>query len=185
MMFMFNIKFPVMRKIFMAALALACTVLIGGGCSKDETGGSISLGDLSYSVTSAVAVYALDEDSEGNPVTYYEVYFMMDGLTLDALMAGTVSEGAGLVMALEFPGETYEFPKGTYVAGEDPVFLGAVFDVISEAGSDSQEITECTLTIGRSGKNYTFRISGETEDGQPVSFRYTGPVQFVDFDSMM
>lgn len=31
MMFMFNIKIPVMRKMFMAALALACTVLIGGG----------------------------------------------------------------------------------------------------------------------------------------------------------
>lgn len=28
---MFNIKIPVMRKMFMAALALACIVLIGGG----------------------------------------------------------------------------------------------------------------------------------------------------------
>lgn len=174
-----------MRKIFMAALALACTVLIGGGCSKDETGGSASVGDLSYSVTSAVALYALDEDSEGNPVTQYEVGFMMDGLTLDALMAGTVSEGAILVMGLEFPGETYEFPKGTYVAGEDPVFRGAGFEAASEESSNSYFIDPCTLTIDRSGKNYTFRISGETEDGQPVSCRYTGPVQFVDLDSLM
>lgn len=175
-----------MRKMFMAALALACTVLIGGGCSKDETGGSASVGDLSYSVTSAASFYSVDEDSDGGFVTSHAIYLMMGGLTLDAVMNDTASEGAGLAMALEFPGETYEFPEGTYVLGEDPVFFGAVFAVVSEAGSYTQEITKCTMTIGRSGKNYTFRISGETEDGQPVSCRYTGPVQFLDFvDSMM
>lgn len=174
-----------MRKMFMAALALACIVLIGGGCSKDETGGSASVGDLSYSVTSAVSFYSVDEDSDGGFVTTHTIYLMMDGLTLDAVMDETASEGVILGIGLELPGKTYEFPEGTYVAGEDPLFFGAVFAVISEAGSDSQEITKCTLTIDRSGKNYTFRISGETEDGQPVSFRYTGPVQFLDSDSLM
>ena len=182
---MFNIKIPVMRKMFMAALALACTVLIGGGCSKDETGGSASVGDLSYSVTGAASFYSVDEDSDGGFVTSHTIYLMMGGLTLDAVMNDTASEGVILGIGLELPGKTYEFPEGTYVLGEDPVFFGAVFVVVSEAGSDSQEITKCTMTIGRSGKNYTFRISGETEDGQPVSCRYTGPVQFVDQDSMM
>lgn len=182
---MFNIKIPVMRKMFMAALALACTVLIGGGCSKDETGGSASVGDLSYSVTGAASFYSVDEDSDGGFVTTHTIYLMMDGLTLDAVMEDTASEGAIFGILLELPGKTYEFPEGTYVAGEDPVFGGVAFAVVSEAGTDSQEITKCTLTIGRSGKNYTFKVSGETEDGQPVSCRYTGPVQFVDLDSMM
>lgn len=143
------------------------------GCSDIDDSSLAEYGNNTYIVTDAeVCRYAYGT-------------FMMGGLTLDAVMNDTASEGVILGIGLELPGKTYEFPEGTYVLGEDPVFLGAVFDVVSEAGSDSQEITKCTMTIGRSGKNYTFRISGETEDGQPVSCRYTGPVQFVDFDSMM
>ena len=165
----------------MAALTLACTVLIGGGCSKDETGGSASFGDFSYSVTSAVAFYNLSKDTEGNPVTEYNIYLLFDGLTLEEIIDGTASMPSSCAIGMALPGETYELPVGTFMAEEDIIY--AVF--VSEKDQLESNISSCTMTIGRSGKNYTFRISGETEDGQPVSCRYTGPVQFVDFDSMM
>ena len=155
-------------------------MLVGGGCSKDETGGSASVGDLSYSVTSAVVFYNLGEDTEGNSVTEYCIYFLFDGLTFEEMIDGTASMPSACIIAMTLPGETYELPVGTFMA--EDISLASF---VSEKDQLESDISSCTMTIGRSGKNYTFRISGETEDGQPVSCRYTGPVQFLDFDSMM
>lgn len=176
----------------MAALALACTVLLSSGCSKNENGGgepedkiggSATLGDFSYSVTSAVALYALDEDSEGNLVTSYDIYLMFDGLTLDAMINGTVSMLSAFIIAMVLPEESYEFPVGTFIAEEDTFFPGVIY--LSEKDQLESETSSCTLTIGRSGTNYTFDVSGETTDGQPVTCHYTGPVEFVDIDSLI
>lgn len=176
----------------MAALALACTVLLCSGCSKNENGGrepedkiggSATLGDISHSVTSAVAIYSLSEDWEGNRVYEYNIYLMFDGLTLEAMINGAVSMPSAFIIAMTLPEGTYEFPVGTFIAEEDTFFPGVIY--LSEKDQLESETSSCTLTIGRSGTNYTFDVSGETTDGQPVTCHYTGPVEFVDIDSLI
>lgn len=114
-------------------------------------------------------------------MTSYDIYLMFDGLTLEAVINGAVSMPSAFIMVLTHPGETYELPVGTFMLDED--ILQAA--LVSEKDQLSEEISSCTLTIGRSGTNYTFDVSGETTDGQPVTCHYTGPVEFVDIDSLI
>ena len=46
------------------------------------------------------------------------------------------------------------------------------------------DVYDATLTIGRSGENYTFEVSGTAGNGEQLSCNYTGPVIFRDGESL-
>lgn len=56
--------------------------------------------------------------------------------------------------------------------------------VISMKDYYEYDVYDATLTIGRSGENYTFVVSGMAENGEQLSCNYTGPVIFRDACSL-
>ena len=86
------------------------------------------------------------------------------------------------MLAMSLPGKTYELPEGSYQASEESCFLGVI--VISMKDYYEYDVYDATLTIGRSGENYTFVVSGTAENGEQLSCNYTGPVIFRDAGSL-
>ena len=167
-----------MKKLFLALLAFG--VLFTAGCTKnDETGGTLAFGDYSYNLTCAVAVYFDDTDSDGNPVTAYNIHLLADGASVEEM---SELDFTSCMLAMSLPGKTYELPEGSYQASEESCFLGVI--VISMKDYYEYDVYDATLTIGRSGENYTFVVSGTAENGEQLSCNYTGPVIFRDGDSL-
>lgn len=103
-----------MKKLFLALFAFG--VLFAAGCTKnDETGGTLTFGDYSYNLTGAVAVYFDDTDSDGNPVTAYNIHLLADGASVEEM---SELDFTSCMLAMSLPGKTYELPEGSYQASE-------------------------------------------------------------------
>ena len=153
-----------MKKLFLMTLVLGALAVTG--CKKDEMKGSFQLGGESYTVTGAVAyLYSRDADE-----TNYELYLLMDGTTLES------EYGSAMCIDLYFPGSVNELQAGTYRIGE---VVWAAFASYTQTDEIYHEIMPGSVTIEKSGDNYTISCSGTADNGESVSCSYTGPVQYV------
>ena len=117
-------------------------------------------------MTGAVAVYFDDTDSDGNPVTAYNIHLLADGASVEEM---SELDFTSCMLAMSLPGKTYELPEGIVISMKDYY---------------EYDVYDATLTIGRSGENYTFEVSGTAENGEQLSCNYTGPVIFRDGESL-
>lgn len=161
-----NLNCSMMKKLFLMTLVLGALAVTG--CKKDEMKGSFQLGGESYTVTGAVAyLYSRDADE-----TNYELYLLMDGTTMES------EYGSAMYIDLYFPGSVNELQAGTYRIGE-VVCQWAEFASYTQTDEIYHEIMPGSVTIEKSGNNYTISCSGTADNGESVSCSYTGPVQYV------
>jgi len=152
-----------MKKLFLMTLVLGALAVTG--CKKDEMKGSFQLGGESYTVTGAVA-YLCSRDADE---TNYELYLLMDGTTMES------EYGSVMYIDLYFPGSVNELQAGTYRIGEVVCKWAEFYTQTDEI----HEINSGSVTIEKSGGNYTISCSGTTDNGESVSCSYTGPVQYM------
>ena len=63
---------------------------------NDETGGT-----LAFNLTGAVAVYFDDTDSDGNPVTAYNIHLLADGASVEEM---SELDFTSCMLAMSLPG---------------------------------------------------------------------------------
>lgn len=68
---------------------------------NDETGGTLAFGGYSYNLTGAVAVYFDDTDSDGNPVTAYNIHLLADGASVEEM---SELDFTSCMLAMSLPG---------------------------------------------------------------------------------
>lgn len=154
-----------MKKLFLMTLVLGALAV--AGCKKDEMKDSFQLGGKSYTVTGAVALYSRDADG-----TNYELYLLMDGTTLES------EYGSVMCIDLYFPWSVNELQAGTYRIGE-AVCQWAEFTSYTQTDEIYHVIMPGSVTIEKSGDNYTISCSGTADNWESVSCSYTGPVQYM------
>lgn len=168
-----------MKKLFYLFL-IFFPVLMPCGCSDIDDSSLAEYGNNTYIVTDAeVCRYAYGTSTE------FEVMLFLDGCSLDS------PYGSMVYFGLEFPYSLTGLPEGSFSLG--------YMDALSRAyiyfwpGEDGTDWTPCQmvsglLTIRKTDDaydEYSLSFTGVDVYGERLECRYTGPVQFVDLDSMM
>lgn len=96
----------------------------------------------------------------------------MDGTTWESEF------GSVMYIDLYFPGSVNELQAGTYRIG-DVVCQCVEFASYTRTDEIYHEIMSGSVTIEKSGGNYTISCSGTADNGESVSCSYTGPVQYT------
>lgn len=157
-----------MKKFIFCALALS--VFAVSGCNKNETGGSASVGDNSYTISSAYA-YQASEPGWSN----IELILCTSGCYLED---GDVY-GDYFYVDLYWDEEVRDnLIGGTYTLGGD-VLDEVAFDYDDPATPDIDAV-DGSITISGGGDRYDISFSGTAADGSPMSFSYSGPVVFME-----
>ena len=100
------------------------------------------------------------------------LYLLMDGTTMES------EYGSVMYIDLYFPGSVNELQAGTYRIGE-VVCQWVEFASYTQTDKIYHEIMPGSVTIEKSGDNYTISCSGTADNGESVSCSYTGPVQYM------
>ncbi|NDV78696.1 hypothetical protein [Dysgonomonas sp. 511] len=108
-----------------------------------------------------------------------DLYLYTKGMNIDE-ETGDLS-GEGKVVYAELWSSTAELTAGTYTSnpwGNEVKMKANTFSSLTIWDGDTEvQFTEGTVTIGKSGDNYTITIAGTGDDGKALSASYRGTLK--------
>ena len=166
-----------MKKLFLP-LAVLCSALLTVGCDKGNGfSNNLQFDDATHTVTGAVINLYERTEYETN----YEIYLLLDGTRYGGDIGGAV------YFDMYFDWEVYDLPAGTYVMASGNILDSGEYFYNTETEEKDVNLTSGTLTVSRSGDNYTFTFEGKaidyytdpgTAEEKPFSCSYSGPVEY-------
>jgi len=182
-----------MKKLSLILSALAGIAACLVSCEKSDSGsGALHVGDKSYKIREAISSPADD----GN----FEIALLLEDVTLSEKTedGDTYYEfhGPSIYIDIYYRDNISSLQSCTYELGQTPttVYVDELSigmwqeefpDYGREEGSENigyADVETGTLSVENSGSDVSFHFSGTDEYGYSISFDYTGPVRYMDWN---
>lgn len=146
----------------------------GGGSGSGSGGGTLTVGDTSHELTK---LYVDHEGYNDFDLNYsIDLLIYSEAVSYDGNAPSGTTDGSGVVLDMAFPEDTVTSGSYPFSTSTDDNSFSDFSDAFTSPGEYREYFAGGSVDITVDGGNYTIEGSVTDDNGDTVTFSYSGPV---------